>query len=75
MVNERMEQKKDVEGLIKALKHGGLGARLTATAALGRIADARAVEPLIQTLKDEVTGVRDTAAVALDKLGWKPNCL
>ena len=37
LVNERMEERKDVEGLIKALKHGGLGARLMAAEALGKL--------------------------------------
>ena len=72
MVNERMEERKDVEGLIKALEHGGLSARWRAAYALGRIGDARAVEPLTQALKHEIWHVRGRAALALDKLGWKP---
>jgi len=49
---EKMEKKRDVEGLIKALKHKDWTIRTGAIEALSRIRDARTVEPLIQTLKD-----------------------
>ncbi|MEE8168473.1 MAG: HEAT repeat domain-containing protein [Candidatus Hydrothermarchaeales archaeon] len=44
-------EKKDVEGLIKALKHKDSDVRRKAAEALGEIGDSRAVEPLIQALK------------------------
>jgi len=50
---QRMEKKRDVEGLIKALKYEDSIVRLRAVRALGKIGDARAVGPLIQALEDK----------------------
>lgn len=63
---EKLTQKRDVEGLIKALKDKDETVRWRAAWALGEIGDARAVEPLIQALKDK--GVRGNAAEALGKI-------
>jgi len=48
---EKMKEKGDVNGLIKALSHENLEIVKDAAAALGQIGDARAVEPLIASLK------------------------
>ncbi|GAI34793.1 unnamed protein product, partial [marine sediment metagenome] len=48
---EKMQAKKDVQGLIKALNHRKENVRREAVIALGNIGDARAVKPLIQALK------------------------
>ena len=63
-----MKAKKDVKGLIKALKHEDYGIRMEAGWALGKIGDARAVEPLIQALNDENETVRAVAAGALGEI-------
>ena len=68
---EKMEAKREVKGLIKALKHKNRGVREKAAEALGRIGDERAVEPLIQALNDENRDVRRKAAYALGKIGDK----
>ncbi len=47
---EKMEAKKDVDGLIKALRYNKYGIK-GAAEALGKIGDKRAIEPLIQALK------------------------
>jgi HEAT repeat protein len=49
---EEMEKRKDVEGLIKRLRHRDYHVRLKAATALGNIRDKRAVEPLIEALND-----------------------
>jgi len=43
---EKMETKRDTEGLLKALKNEDLNVRGRAAIALGRIKDPRAVEAL-----------------------------
>lgn len=68
---EAMEKKRDVEGLIKALKHEVKVVRWEAAEALGKIEDARALEPLTQALKDESEGVRKAVAEALEKIKSK----
>lgn len=65
---EKLKVKKDVEGLIKALKHKDRDIREKAAKALGKIKGERAVETLIQALKDEGTWVRQEAAKALGKI-------
>jgi HEAT repeat protein len=68
---EKLEEKKDVEGLINALKDKNWLVRKDAAVALGEIGDERAVEPLIQALKDESEWVPEKAAFALGKIGDK----
>ena len=65
---EKMEKKRDVEGLMEALKHKDSRVRYSVAVALGRIGKP-AVEPLIQALKDKNTCIRLGAAVALGKMG------
>ena len=61
-----MEKKKNVKGLIKALKNWEI--RKEATEALGRIGDNRAVEPLINLLPKEYDTKLKAAAEALVKI-------
>ncbi len=63
----KMEENRDVEGLIRILKEEKNN-RNSAALALGDIGDARAVEPLIQALKDKNAGVRRVVADALGKI-------
>ena len=66
----KLEDNKDVEGLIKALQYKkDNSVRRNAAWALERIGDERAVEPLIQALKDDVAFVREEAARALGEIG------
>ncbi|MGB2842281.1 MAG: HEAT repeat domain-containing protein [Halobacteriota archaeon] len=66
---ERMREKRDVMGLIKALQYkSDLEVRINAEKALGDVGDIRAVVPLIQALKDENWRVRSEAARALGKI-------
>lgn len=68
---ERMKKRKNVRGLIKALKHEDNKIRLGATGALGEIEDPAAVAPLIQLLKSESPGsrVQKHAVWALGRIG------
>jgi HEAT repeat protein len=66
---EKMEKKRDEEGLIKALRYKDPWVRRAAVKALGKIGDPRAIEPLITALKDENRDVREEAAWALGELG------
>jgi HEAT repeat protein len=66
---KKMEEKRNVKGLIKALEHKDPNVRSEAAKALGRIGDERAVEPLIQALRDKYGSVREAAAEALVKIG------
>lgn len=65
---EKMKAKKDVGGLIKALKDKDGGVRVSAVVALGEIGEP-AVEPLIEAVRDEDEDVRVEAAEALIKIG------
>jgi len=65
-----MKTKKDVEGLIKALKYKKeFKVRAEAAWELGKIGDSTAVEPLIRALKDIHWTVRKKAAIALRNVG------
>jgi len=64
---EKMKQKKDVKGLIKALKNKDVSEE--AAEALGKLGDAQAVEPLIAVLKDGGYLLYKAAAKALGELG------
>ncbi|MCK4736590.1 MAG: HEAT repeat domain-containing protein [Methanophagales archaeon] len=69
---EKLEKKKDVQGLIKALQYKkDRDVRGAAAKALGNIRDKRAVEPLVQALKDEYLRVRRGVAETLGKIGDK----
>ena len=66
---EELKARRDVEGLIRALKNICWDVRRDAAKALGEIGDRRAVEPLIEALRDSDLGVRSAAAHALGKIG------
>ncbi len=64
----KMKVKRDVKGLIKALRNKDGNVRREAAWALGDIGDVRAVEHLIDTLKDERVWFRKLAIDALRKI-------
>jgi len=64
----KLKDKKNIKGLIKALRAKDKYIRIEATKALGEISGPMTVEPLIQALKDEDDGVRGTATKALGKI-------
>ena len=67
---EKLEQKRDVDGLVKALSYRkDKAVRVRAGQALGRLKDARAVEPLMVALGDEDESVGRAAAEALGEIG------
>ena len=66
---KKMEAKRDVEGLVKALKTKNEDVRRLAAAALGNIGDAKAVEYLIEALKNEEWSIQNIAAKSLYKIG------
>jgi HEAT repeat protein len=67
---KKLKEKRNVKGLIFALKSKDPAVQYDAAEALGELGDARAVEPLITALKnDELSGVRWKAAEALSKIG------
>lgn len=75
---EKMMRKRDVEGLIKALKYDDPKVRYDAAKALGELGDPRAVEPLIFALADKSSdiwiadissSVLGAVAEALGKIG------
>jgi len=71
----KMEAKRDVEGLIKALRYRRdkkdeyRHVAQAAAEALGKIGDVRAIEPLIAALKDIDSSVCEAAAKSLGKIG------
>jgi HEAT repeat protein len=66
----RLEGKRDVDALCRALVYKEPEVRAEAASALGRLADPRAVEPLCAVLRDdEYALVREAAAIALADLG------
>ncbi len=62
---KRMRRKRDVAGLIEALKEGGPRVRRAAANALIEMPDHRALEPLVAALADSDAAVRANAALAL----------
>ena len=66
---DKLQARRDVDKLIKALRYKDASMRKSAARALGEIGDARAVEPLLSTLKDQDKGVRGWSADALGKIG------
>jgi len=63
----RMEERRDVEGLINALRSTWLAGK--AARALGDMGDAAAVGPLVEALDDGNDEVRQAAAKALGDIG------
>jgi len=68
---QKMREERDVDGLVKALKHKDRRVREDAVEALREIKDPRAVETLIQAMKDKDITVRAAAALALEKIKAK----
>ena len=66
---ERLERKKNVEGLIKALKHEDVVIRRLAAKSFTNLKNSKAAEPLLQALSDEDSHVRNWAATALGEIG------
>jgi HEAT repeat protein len=73
---KKLQAKRDVPGLIKALRYRITSSdddvhalRQAAVKALGQIGDTQAVEYLITALKDSVWNVRQAAAEALGQIG------
>ncbi len=66
---EKMTARRDVKGLMKALRHEDSTVRTRAAQALGEMGDAKAVGPLVQALRDDYYDVRARAAYALGKMG------
>ena len=52
-----MTNEKDIEELIKALRHENGTGRWHATNDLGRMRDARAVEPLLDKIKEKGSSI------------------
>jgi len=68
---EKMKAKRDVEGLMEALKDEYWRVGRYAAKALGNIEDSRAIEPLMEALNDGNSGVEKEAARALKKIRAK----
>ncbi|MGC9517798.1 MAG: HEAT repeat domain-containing protein [Methanomicrobiales archaeon] len=66
---ERLEEKKDVDGLIDALYDENDSVRIEAVNALGRIRDPKAVEPLLINFKDKNKELRLKIARSLGEIG------
>ncbi len=74
-----LEEERDVEGLIKALKHQDYLTRKEAARALKKVGDARAVDALIESLRYKswhsdyviLSAVRENSAEALGRIGDK----
>ncbi|MDH5770696.1 MAG: HEAT repeat domain-containing protein, partial [Candidatus Bathyarchaeota archaeon] len=67
---EEMKAKRDVDGLVKAIKHRDVDIRLGAIFELGEIGDRRAVEPLCEVVSDKKPSyARGAACIALGKIG------
>ncbi len=65
---EKLEAKRKIKGLLKALHHEDPDIRGQAAAALGRLGDRRAVEPLTAALADGAGAVTVEAARALGNI-------
>ncbi|MDD1673229.1 MAG: HEAT repeat domain-containing protein [Methanomicrobiales archaeon] len=66
---ERMWEKRDTAGLIRALEHQNTEVRYQAAKALGTLHDPSSVNRLAKALRDPDCGVRWKAAEALGKIG------
>lgn len=71
---EKLKERRDVNGLLKALKHKSGPVRYSAIRALGELKDPRAVEPLIGAMKPLITALGDwdhqVGIDAVQALGW-----
>lgn len=60
---------KDIQELIKALRHKDNIVQQDAAESLGKMRDGKAVDPLIQSLKDKNRFVRQEVVIALGRIG------
>src|SRR5262249_7653836 len=65
----KLRERRDVEGLARALSHIDPLTRSRAARALGHLRDAAAIDPLVSALKDADESVRVDAADALVSVG------
>jgi len=65
---EKLKEKKDVAGLIKALRHNDVSIRRKAARALGDLKAKDAVDALVEALSDEDVDVRIEVVRALKKI-------
>jgi HEAT repeat protein len=63
---EKLKAKRDVNGLVKALRQNDLYVRLRAAEALGELGDARAAEPLAAILLNGAPEVREVAQAVIE---------
>ena len=68
---EKLKERRNIKGLIKALKDEDKNVRREAASALGKIGDKRVVELLMEALKDEDKNVRETIEEALERIKEK----
>ncbi len=66
---QKMQKKRDVPGLIRALNDKDFFIRDAAAKALTQIGDIQAIKPLVDALKDKNRNMRWSAATSLGKLG------
>ncbi len=66
---QKMQKKRDVPGLIRALNDKDFFIRDVAAKALTQIGDIQAIKPLVDALKDKNRNMRWSAATSLGKLG------
>jgi HEAT repeat protein len=69
---QRLRDRRDIPGLIEALRTGRPRARRAAANALIEIPDPRAIEPLVAALRDADELVRLNAALALGEFQGRP---
>lgn len=65
---DRSRRRRDVPGIVEALRTGGLRTRRAAANALVAIPDSRATDALVSALTDDDELVRTNAALALGEL-------
>ncbi len=76
---EELEQRKNIDRLVRDLNNNDVHVRRRSAEALGKFADAASVKPLIECLSDSDENVHKWAAVALGKLvqplaEWLSDC-
>lgn len=69
---EKLKEKRDLDGLLKALTHKDAATRRKAVEALGDLGDYRSVGALTDALGDEDADVRQAARETLRKFGDEP---
>jgi len=66
---DRSRKRRDIPGIVAALRSGGLRTRRAAANSLISVPDARATGALVEALNDHDVLVRTNAALALGELG------